>query len=108
MEIQVLDDYAEQYAQLKPWQYTGSVYGIQAPSQRVSKRAGEWQKMVITCQGPRVCVELNGQKTVDTDLVDHMQQSKEHPGIQRRAGYIGLQNHSSKLEYRNIRLEELR
>ncbi len=108
MEIQVLDDYAEQYARLKPWQYTGSVYGIQAPSQRVSKRAGEWQKMVITCRGPRVCVELNGQKTIDTDLVDHMQQSKEHQGIQRRAGYIGLQNHSSKLEYRNIWLEELR
>jgi len=108
MEIQVLDDYAEQYARLKPWQYTGSVYGIQAPSQRVSKRAGEWQKMVITCRGPRVCVELNGRKTIDTDLVDHMQQSKEHPGIQRRAGYIGLQNHSSKLEYRNIWLEELR
>ncbi|NLP12607.1 DUF1080 domain-containing protein [bacterium] len=108
MEIQVLDDYAEQYARLKPWQYTGSVYGIQAPSQRFSKRAGEWQKMVITCRGPRICVELNGQKAIDTDLVDHMQQSKEHPGIQRRAGYIGLQNHSSKLEYRNIWLEELR
>ncbi|HPI73015.1 MAG TPA: DUF1080 domain-containing protein, partial [bacterium] len=108
MEIQVLDDYAEQYARLKPWQYTGSVYGIQAPSQRVSKRAGEWQKMVITCQGPRIRVELNGQKTIDTDLIDHMQQSSEHPGIRRREGYIGLQNHSSKLEYRNIWLEELR
>lgn len=108
MEIQVLDDYAEQYAKLNPWQYTGSVYGVQAPSQRVTKQAGEWQKMVITCQGPHVTVELNGVKTVDTNLIEHMDKSKEHPGIKRRGGYIGLQNHSSRLEYRNIWLQELR
>ncbi|NOX87429.1 MAG: DUF1080 domain-containing protein, partial [Calditrichaeota bacterium] len=30
MEIQVLDDYAPVYANLKPWQYTGSIYGVQA------------------------------------------------------------------------------
>jgi HEAT repeat protein len=108
MEIQVLDDYAEQYAKLHPWQYTGSVYGVQAPSQRVSKQFGQWQTMVITCLGPHVTVELNGVKTIDTNLIEHMEKSKDHPGITRRGGYIGLQNHSSRLEYRNIRLQELR
>lgn len=107
MEIQVLDDYGDEYAKLKPWQYTGSVYGIQPPNRRVTKQAGEWQKMAITCQGPQVTVELNGVKTVDTNLIEHMQESVSHPGIKRRAGYIGLQNHSTRLEYRNIFLQEL-
>src|SRR5699024_11765901 len=48
MEIQLLDDDAEQYAELEPWQYTGSIYDVKAPSQRASKEAGQWQKMGIT------------------------------------------------------------
>ena len=50
MEIQVLDDYAEKYKNLKPYQYTGSIYAVQAPDKRVTKKAGEWQKMSITCK----------------------------------------------------------
>jgi hypothetical protein len=107
MEIQVLDDYGDEYTKLNPWQYTGSVYGIQPPNQRATKHAGEWQKMCITCVGPQVTVELNGIKTVDTNLIEHMQESVSHPGIKRRAGYIGLQNHSTRLEYRNLYLQEL-
>src|SRR5699024_104271 len=45
LEIQLLDDDAEQYAGLEPWQYTGSIYDVQAPSGRSSKQAGQWQKM---------------------------------------------------------------
>ena len=108
MEIQVLDDYAAIYSKLKPWQYTGSIYGVQAPAQLVSKSAGQWQKMVITCMGARVQVDLNGIKTIDANLIEHMDKCREHPGLQRRGGYIGLQNHSTRLEYRNIKLEELR
>ncbi|NOX90445.1 MAG: DUF1080 domain-containing protein, partial [Calditrichaeota bacterium] len=107
MEIQVLDDYAPVYANLKPWQYTGSIYGVQAPSKRVTKKAGEWQKMVITCRGARVTVELNGEKINDANLIDYMYLESSHPGLKRRKGFIGLQNHTSTVEYRNIYLEEL-
>src|SRR5262245_13623984 len=48
MEIQVLDDYDDQYANLKPSQYCGSLYDVVAAQPRVSKKAGEWQKMQIT------------------------------------------------------------
>ena len=108
MEIQVLDDYAKKYAKLKPWQYTGSIYGLQAPSKRVTKKANEWQKMVIICKGPVVRVILNGEQIIDANLIHYMDQERTHPGIKRRKGYIGLQNHSSRIEYRNIRLTELR
>jgi len=108
MEIQVLDDYAEKYARLKPWQYTGSIYGVQAPSTRASKRANEWQHMVIVCQGPMVKVTLNGTLIVDANLIKHMDKEATHPGLKRRQGYIGLQNHNTLVEYRNIRITELK
>ena len=37
MEIQVLDDYAQVYANLRPSQYTGSIYDVQAPSKHATK-----------------------------------------------------------------------
>ena len=108
MEIQVLDDYAERWAMLKPWQFTGSIYEVQAPAKRVTKKAGEWQKMTIVCDGPRVKVILNDVPIVDTNLEEHTDKLQKHPGIKRRKGYIGLQDHGSPIEYRNIRITELK
>ena len=107
MEIQVLDDRASQYANLKPWQYCGSLYAVQPPAQRVSKPAGEWQHYEITCQGPEVRVKLNDELIIDVDLIDHMEKTAKNPGLQRRKGFIGLQNHGDRVEYRNIRITEL-
>jgi hypothetical protein len=107
MEIQVLDDYAEQYAKLMPYQYCGSVYGVEPSKQRFTKEAGEWQTMAIRCQGPHVKITLNDTVVVDTDLTEHADKAAEHPGIERKKGFIGLQNHGSRLDYRNIRIREL-
>ncbi|MEX1135628.1 MAG: family 16 glycoside hydrolase, partial [Balneolales bacterium] len=92
MEIQLLDDGSEQYAGLNPWQYTGSIYDVKAPNKQVSKPAGEWQKMVIVADGPAVSVTLNGEKIINSNLINHMDRVEEHPGLKRRSGYIGLQN----------------
>jgi hypothetical protein len=107
MEIQVLDDYAAEYAALKPWQYCGSVYGVVAAKKGVSKKANEWQHYRIVARGPRVTVTLNGQQIVDADLIEHMDKESTHPGLKRRSGFIGLQCHGDRVEYRNIRLTEL-
>jgi hypothetical protein len=108
MEIQVLDDYAAQYATLKPWQYTGSIYGVQAPSVRASKKANEWQQMQIVADSAHVMVTLNDRTIIDTDLILHMDKESSHPGLKRRTGFIGLQSHGTGVEYRNIRIKELR
>ncbi|SHE64762.1 HEAT repeat [Fodinibius roseus] len=108
MEIQLLDDNAEQYADLQPWQYTGSIYDVKAPSGEASKKAGEWQKMEITADGSEVKVRLNGETVVSTDLVNYMDRVEEHPGLKRRSGYIGLQNHNSRVEFRNINITEIK
>ena len=107
MEIQVLDDDAAMYKDLKPFQYCGSVYGV-IPAKRGSlKPAGEWNAMEITAKGTRITVKLNGQTVVDGDLADHSDAEKTHPGILRKEGYIGLQSHSDRVEFRNIEVTDL-
>lgn len=107
MEIQIIHDQAEQWRRLKPNQYTGSIYGVQAPSERVSKRANEWQTMVITCRGPWVKVVLNGEEIVNTNTTYFPYLYETHPGLTRPRGYIGFQDHGSRVEFRDIRIKEL-
>ncbi|MGD9648455.1 MAG: DUF1080 domain-containing protein [Pirellulales bacterium] len=107
MEVQVLDDGADEYKNLQPAQYCGSVYGIAAAMPRVTKKPGDWQTMRIVCDRRRVKVWINGTQVVDTNLDEHLDQAAEHPGIKRTTGYLGLQNHGSQLDYRKLRIREL-
>jgi hypothetical protein len=107
MEIQVLDDAAKVYAKLLPEQYTGSIYDVQAAMPRVTKPAGEWQTMRILCDGRHVVVTTNGTQVIDANLDDYPGKVATHPGLTRKTGYLGLQNHGSRLEYRNLRIREL-
>jgi hypothetical protein len=107
MEIQILDDAAPEYAKLQPYQYCGSLYGVSAPKTRVSKPAGQWQKLAIKCEGRRVQASLNGTPIVDANLDAHQDKESEHPGIKRTKGFVGLQNHGTRLDFRNVRLREL-
>ena len=34
--------------------------------------------------------------------------AREHPGLRRAAGRIGLQSHSERVEFRNLRVKELK
>lgn len=111
MEIQILDDRSSKYPNLKPWQYCGSLYGVEPPKtpdgKPASKPAGEWQKMRITCNGRNVRVTLNGTPIIDANLDDHEDKQAAHPGLKRTSGYVGLQNHGTRLDFRNIRLRTL-
>ncbi len=107
MELQVLDDDAPQYKELKPFQYTGSVYGVVAAKRGHTKTPGEWNQMEIEAKGSKVVVTLNGTKIVDTDLSEHTSAAKEHPGILRKDGHVGLQSHSDPVQFRNISIKEL-
>ena len=107
LEIQVLDDYAPEYAELKPWQFCGAVYALIEPARRVTKPAGEWQTMSIRYEGFNIQVVLNGEEIINGDISDYKDKAVDHPGVLRTAGFIGLQNHGSRLDYRNIRIQEL-
>jgi hypothetical protein len=111
MEIQVLDDAHPRYAKLANYQYTGSIYHVVGPSEKASKPAGEWNDMTILANGRNVQVTLNGKKIVDANLDDYLKNeavAKEHTGLARSSGRIGLQSHTDRVEFRNIRIRELK
>lgn len=108
LEIQILDDYAKEYAKLRPTQYTGSIYDLQGPDEKACKKAGEWQKMIIVCTGKTVTVDLNGKRIISANLDRYSDKLEKHPGLTRTEGFIGLQNHGSRVEFRNIRIREYR
>jgi hypothetical protein len=109
MEIQVLDDPAPQYKDIKPTQHTGSIYDVFPAKLGALKPAGEWQSYEITANGRRVTIKLNGQTTVDADLDSVKDEAvlKKHPGLARKSGHVGFLGHRSHVEFRNIRIKEL-
>lgn len=108
MEIQILDDAGPAYKNLKPTQYTGSIYDVVPPSKRVTKPAGEWNQFRILCKGPKVTIELNGTTIVDANLDDLKEQhGKRHPGLLRDKGHLGLQSHDGRVEFRGLMVKEL-
>jgi hypothetical protein len=108
MEVQILDDEAPAYRELRPSQYTGSIYGV-LPSKRGQVRPpGEWNSLLIRAEGPRITVELNGVVVVDGDVSTRPDVLARHPGVRRTAGFLGLQSHSEPVQFRNIRIMEIR
>src|SRR5256885_10133260 len=76
MEIQVLDDLAPKHANIKPWQFNGSVYNI-VPAKNGTPKVGDWNSYEITAKGRKIKVVLNGRTVVDTDLNDVHDRSEE-------------------------------
>ncbi|MCC7493969.1 MAG: DUF1080 domain-containing protein [Fimbriimonadaceae bacterium] len=109
MEIQILDDAAAQYANLKPTQYHGSVYDVFPAKRGATRPAGEWNTEEILVDWRHVKVTLNDQVIVDVSLDDAKDPEllKRHPGLLRAAGHLGFMGHGAKIEFRNLRLKEL-
>ena len=110
-EIQVLDDNADVYKDLKPYQYHGSVYGIIAAKRGALKPLGEWNTQEIRMQGNKVKVTLNGQVIVDGDIAEATKNGtadkKDHPGLKAKSGHIGFLGHGTEVFFRNIRIKSL-
>lgn len=99
IEVQVLDDQAARYKSLKPYQFTGSLYAIAAASPHVGRPAEQWNSLEINCHGTRYRVVHNGVVILDAD-------EGTHPELAGRLtkGFLGLQNHSEEVWYRNLRV----
>jgi len=112
MEIQVLDNTADIYRNLQPYQYHGSVYGVIPAKREFLKPLGEWNEEEILAQGTHIRVTLNGTVIVDGDIAEASKNGtmdhKEHPGLLNPKGHIGFLGHGSDLKFRNIRIKELK
>lgn len=112
MELQIIDNTADKYKNLKPWQFHGSVYGVAAAERGHMKPPGEWNFQKVTCQGRRVKVALNGETILDVDLDEVAPDGKTidgrpHPGLNREKGHIGFLGHGARVEFRKLRIKEL-
>ncbi len=68
VEIQIADDYAEQWATAdKTWQ-CGAIFGHLAASESRVKKPGKWNKMLVRCQDQNITVELNGKTVTEMDM----------------------------------------
>jgi hypothetical protein len=111
MEIQILDDGHEKYrGWLQDWQRHGSVYNVVPAKPGFLKPVGEWNSEEILCDGKHVKITLNGHVIVDADLskVTDPEVLKKHPGLKRASGFLGFCGHGDQVEFRNLRVKELK
>jgi hypothetical protein len=112
MEIQILDDEADVYQKmnLKPAQYTGSVYDVFPAQRGFVRRYPAWNEEEILADGRHIRVTLNGHVVTDVNLDDVKDPAvlKKHPGLARTSGHIGFLGHGTRVEFRNIRIQELK
>lgn len=111
MEMQVLDDGDAIYkGVIKPEQYHGSIYDVFPARTGFKKPVGEWNEEEITANGRHIMVKLNGVIIMNADL-DDVKEAKvleKHPGLQNKTGHIGFLGHGTHVEFRNIRVKELK
>jgi type 1 glutamine amidotransferase len=98
IEVQINDTYGKEKVGAHD---CGGVIGTVGPSRNMAKPAGQWNRMIVTCQGNQLQVELNGEQIVDVQLDKTSQ--RDRPPV----GYIGLQDHGLPLWFRNIRMKML-
>lgn len=97
---------------------TGAFYDLVKPSKNTMKPVGEWNHMVVTCDGPKLSVELNGELVNRMDLDEWTRPNVRPDGSphkfdtawkdHHRSGYIGLQDHGAPCWYKNIKLKPIR
>lgn len=107
-EIQLLDDAG------KPANNhgSGSLYRYLGPAQNVVRPAPEWNTIEVECLGPRIQITINGLKVVDADQ-NEVPDTKEKPAAAPAPkdkpldGFICLQSHSGRVEFRKVQVREL-
>ncbi len=106
-EIQLLDD-----GGTKPDSHgTGSLYRYLAPTAKPVRPAPEWNTIEVECVGRRIKVTLNGEVILDADTAelptpDGHPTSSPGPAEKPLTGYVCLQSHSGRVEFRKVQIRE--
>jgi hypothetical protein len=121
VEVQIADDFSEQWSQADPTWQCGALFGHLAPTKSMVKRPGEWNKMTVTARGPLVKVWINGEQVIDADLRDWTSATTNPDGSEippwlstpwaelPTTGRIGFQGKhgGAPIWFRNIRVREI-
>ncbi|MFZ2146166.1 MAG: DUF1080 domain-containing protein [Sedimentisphaerales bacterium] len=121
MELQILDDTAQKYKNLRPYQFHGSIYGVVPAKRGHLKPVAEWPEgkcaesdwnyEEVIANGKHITVKLNGTTIVDADIdkagTPKTMDGNEHPGLKRDKGYIAFCGHGDRLAFRSLRIKTL-
>lgn len=121
VEIQILDDTHEKWANVPGTWQCASIFGHLAPSEKAIKKPGEWSRMTIACKGQMIYVVLNGKPVTTMDMSKWTSAKKNPDGSEipdwlstpfsqlATKGFIGLQGKhaGAKTYFRNLKIRAL-
>ena len=112
IEIQILQGDED-----APVHLVGSVFDVAAPARQVSIKPGVWYRYVIIAHGNQLFVVLNGEEVNKVNLDQWKVAGRNPDGTANkftkaykdmaRSGRIGLQDHGTPIEFRNLFVERL-
>ncbi len=113
-EFQVID-HITYPGTLEDWQTCGANYAMYPPKSKPYKPVGEWNNIFIVVNGNHVTQMLNGEIVVEYEKnseewikLRNSGKWADYPDYGKYdEGHISLQNHGSKVWYRNIKIKEL-
>jgi hypothetical protein len=98
----------------------GACYAVFPPAKDVTRPLGQWNQTRILARGKHVEHWLNGEKLLEYDIDSdhwkaHVKTSKFFPTAygqsnwgQAKKGHIGLQDYGGAIEFRNVKIRDLR
>jgi hypothetical protein len=122
VEIQIADDYAEKWADSPATWHCGAIFGHLAPTKKMVKKPGEWNRYTITCLDKMIYVILNGEQIIEMDM-DKWTNNKTNPDGSEipswlskplaelpTHGHIGFQGKhaGAPIFFRNIKIKEIK
>lgn len=119
VEIQIADDYAEQWAKSHPTWRCGAFFGRKAPVSSMVKKPGNWNHFTITCKDNMLWLLLNGKQINEMDMSLFTDAKvnpdgspaptwlSNPPAELPTKGYIGLQGKhaGAPVWFRNLRIK---
>ena len=122
VEIQIADDFAEEWAKEPATWHCGAIFGHLAPTKSVVKKPGEWNRYTLTCLGQKITVVLNGERVTEMDMSLWTSAKTNPDGSEIPAwlsrpfaelatkGRIGLQGKhaGAPIFFRNIKIREMK
>ncbi len=122
VEIQIADDFAEEWSSKPATWHCGAIFGHLAPTKSAVMKPGEWNRFTIDCRGKTIDVMLNGVKVTHMDMAKWTSGTTNPDGSEipawlpkpyatlPTAGRIGLQGKhaGAPIWFRNMRIREYR
>ena len=121
VEIQIADDYADQWANAPANWQAGAVFGRKGADAKTVKQPGEWNRYTIAAQGTKIWVMLNGTLVNEVDMRDYTSAKTNPDGSEvpnwlsipmaelPDYGHIGFQGKhaGAPIYFRNLKIKPL-